>query len=81
MANHGIAPNVRIDVICLHIDIGYTLTLDNVHHVLDLRVNLLSCQLFDNKCYYNGFGDGKWKLTKGSIVVGRDILSYTRYKT
>jgi len=52
-----------------------------MHHVPNLCLNLLSCQSLDNKGYYNGFGDGKRKLTKGSIVVTRGRLSYTLYRT
>ena len=39
-------------------NVGYTITLKNVHHVLDLRLNLLLGIAFDKEGYDNHFGNG-----------------------
>ena len=43
--------------------------LKDVQHVPDLQLNLISASTLDRLGYENYFGSGKWKLTKGSLVV------------
>jgi ABC-type transport system involved in cytochrome c biogenesis ATPase subunit len=45
--------------------------LDNVRHVPDIRLNLLSVGNLDDIRHGSYFGDAKWKLTKGSLIVAR----------
>ena len=40
-------------------------------HALDVRFNLISVQVLDDVGYDNHFGSGKWKLTKGNLVVAK----------
>ena len=50
---------------------GCRLTLRDVRHVPDVRVNLISAGKFDDDGYASHFGEGRWKLAKGSLVVAR----------
>jgi len=34
---------------------------------------LISASVLDDDRYFNTFGGAQWKLTKGSLVVARDI--------
>jgi len=43
--------------------------LKNVSHIPNICLNLISIQELDEDGYHNSFGDGKWKCTKGKIVV------------
>ncbi|KAK0604498.1 hypothetical protein LWI29_016259 [Acer saccharum] len=52
-------------------DVGCKLLLKNVRHVPDIRLNLISIGSFDDEGYSNHFSEGKWKLTKGSLVVAK----------
>jgi len=42
-----------------------------VKHDLDVRFNLIFVQVLDDAGYDNHFGSGKWKLTKGNLVVAK----------
>ncbi|KAJ9547627.1 LOW QUALITY PROTEIN: hypothetical protein OSB04_020170 [Centaurea solstitialis] len=44
------------------------LVLRNVKHVPDMRLNVIFASLLDDG-YNNNFGDGIWKLTRGSLIV------------
>ncbi|GKV53109.1 hypothetical protein SLEP1_g59655, partial [Rubroshorea leprosula] len=58
-----------------------TLTLKNVRHVPDMRMNLLSAKALDEEGYTHYFGNGNWKLTKGSMVVAKGRACCSLYKT
>ena len=62
-------------------NIGYTITLKDVRHVPDIRLNLFSGIAFDKEGYDSHFGNGTWKLTKGSIIVARGHICGNLYKT
>ena len=47
------------------------LVLRNVKHVPGMRLNVISTGLLDDDGYNNNFGDGIWKLTRGSLIVAR----------
>lgn len=47
------------------------LLLKNVRHVLETCLNLISTCVLDDEGYHNHFGEGKWKLTKGSLIVSK----------
>ena len=69
MGNASHSKIAGIGDICIETSIGCILTLKDVWHVLDLRLNLISASTLDRLGYENYFGSGKWKLTKGSLVV------------
>ncbi|KAA8515633.1 hypothetical protein F0562_018756 [Nyssa sinensis] len=72
---------VGIGDVCISTSVGCTMTLRDVRHVPDLRLNLISGIALDREGYVNYFGNGIWKLTKGSLVVARGKACCTLYKT
>ncbi|KAK8564203.1 hypothetical protein V6N12_036332 [Hibiscus sabdariffa] len=79
MGNDGLVPVVGIGDISLVNNNGTRLTLKNVRHAPDIRLNLISLGKLDDEGFCNTFSDGKWKLTKGSLVVDRGKKSSNLY--
>ena len=73
MENVGESKIIAVGDIVLIISLGYRLALKNIRHLPDIHQNLLSIGVLDEEGYYNVFGDGKWKLTKKSLIVTRSI--------
>ncbi|CAA7059133.1 unnamed protein product [Microthlaspi erraticum] len=71
MGNDGSARVVGIGDICLETSLGTKLMLKGVKHVPDIRLNLISTGRLDDEGFYSLFGGGKWKLSRGSMVVAR----------
>lgn len=57
--------------ICLETNIGYYLTLEDVRHVPDMHLNLISTRILGEKGYTSVFWDKKWKRKKSSLVIAR----------
>ncbi|KAG8379486.1 hypothetical protein BUALT_Bualt07G0093500 [Buddleja alternifolia] len=55
----------------LETDIGYRLILRDVRHIPDIRLNIISTGKLDDDGYVSNFGEGKWKLTKGSVITAK----------
>uniref|UniRef100_A0A3Q7IYG7 Uncharacterized protein n=1 Tax=Solanum lycopersicum TaxID=4081 RepID=A0A3Q7IYG7_SOLLC len=81
MGNQSSASIVGIGDIRVQTNVGCYLTLRDVRHIPDLRLNLLSANVLDEEGYKHTFGEGKWKLSKGSLTVARGKLCCTLYKT
>ena len=81
MGNTSYSKIVGIGDVCIQTDVGCSLTLRDVRHVPDLRLNLISGVALDREGYVNYFGNGKWKLTKGSLVAARGKVRSTLYRT
>lgn len=79
MGNDGLAQVVGIGDICLETSIGTKLLLKGVKHVPDIRLNLISTGRLDDEGFHSSFGDGKWKLSRGSMVVARGDKSSSFY--
>ena len=71
MGNSGTSKIICIGDIYLEIGTESKLILKNVRHVLDIHLNLISTCRFDNEGFTHYFGESKWKLTKGSLIVTR----------
>lgn len=71
MRNDGVSKIVGTGDIHLETNMGCKLTLKEVRHFLDMRLNLISTCKLDDDGYNNQFGKGKWKLTRGSLVVAK----------
>ena len=52
-----------------------------MRHVPDIRLNLISTHVLDKEGYGNYFCDGKWRLSKGSLVFARGKICCILYKT
>ena len=60
---------------------GCTLTLKDVRHIPNLRLNLISVHMLDKDGYSHFINSGNWKLTKGSLVGAQGRLCCSLYKT
>ena len=81
MGNKSVSQITRIGDICIQTSKGCTLTLKDVRHIPDLRLNLISVHMVDKDGYNHFINCGNWKLTKGSLVVARGRLCCSLYKT
>ncbi|VFQ62905.1 unnamed protein product [Cuscuta campestris] len=50
---------------------GCRLVLRDVRHVPDIRLSLISAGLLDDEGYANNFCDGRWKLSRGCLIMAR----------
>ena len=71
MGNSSYSKIMGIGDVCIKINVGSTMMLKDVRHVLDLRMNVFSTLTMDRAGYCNYLGNGRWKLTKGPLVVAR----------
>ena len=62
-------------------NIGSTTRLNDVRHVPDLRMNVFYIMAMDRTGYSSYLGNGRWKLTKGPLVVARGHACSGMYKT
>jgi len=60
---------------------GTKLTLKDVKHVLDIRLNLLSMARLCDEGYDSLFSRDSWKLSKGSMIVARGTKFSNLYLT
>ncbi|KAA8542749.1 hypothetical protein F0562_023901 [Nyssa sinensis] len=81
MGNTSHSKIVGIGDVCIRTSVGCTMTLRDMRHVPDLRLNLIFGITLDREGYVNYFGNGIWKLTKESLVVARGKACCTLYKT
>ena len=52
-------------------DIGCKLVLNDVRHVLDVRLDIVSTGKLDDEGYPNHFSIRRWMLTKGSPTIAK----------
>ncbi|KAG8363646.1 hypothetical protein BUALT_Bualt19G0044200 [Buddleja alternifolia] len=71
MANHGVTEVIGMGNINLETDTGCRLILRDVRHIPDIRLNIISTCKLDDDGYVSNFGEGKWKLTKGSLITAK----------
>lgn len=81
MGNSDQSKIAGIGDICIETNTGCSMTLKDVRHVPDLRLNLISGMALDKQGYVNTFSGGRWKLTTGSLVVARGSTCGSLYKT
>ena len=79
MGNDGFSKIVGIGDVCLETNTNCRIILRDVRHVPDIRLNLISAGKLDDEGYSNYFGEGKWKLTKGSLIAARGKKYRTLY--
>ncbi|RDX88624.1 hypothetical protein CR513_29762, partial [Mucuna pruriens] len=71
MGNDGVTKVIGVGDVCLQTNTGMQLWLRGVKHAPDVHFNLIFVHMLDDGGYDNHFGHGKWKLTKGNLVVAR----------
>jgi hypothetical protein len=81
MGNSGSSAIVGKGTICIETNTGCRLVLDDMRHVPDIRLNLLSVGKLDDIRHGSYFGNAKWKLTKGSLIVARGSKQGCLYVT
>ena len=81
MGNFNHSKIVGMGDVCFETNMGCRLTLKDVRHVSNLRLNLMSGLALDKQGYESHFGKGKWKLIEGSLVVAKGEAYCTLYKT
>ena len=59
MGNSSNTDIMGVSDVCIQTNIGCTLTINDVQHVLDLLLNLISLHALDLTRYHSDFGDGK----------------------
>ena len=79
MGNKGVSKIVGIGDVFSETSIGNKLVLKDVRYVPNIRLNLISTGRLDDEGFTNSFGESKWKLTKGSLVVARGKKQNTLY--
>ncbi|VFQ81002.1 unnamed protein product [Cuscuta campestris] len=72
MGNQDRSNIVGKEDIILETSTGCNLVLKDVRHVPAMRLNLISAGKLDDVGLVNYFGEGKWKLTKGSLTMARE---------
>ena len=72
MGNEAKCEIVGMEDVELETSIGCKLVLKDVKHVPEMRFSLISVGKLDDEGYHSHLGDGKWKLTKGSLVLARE---------
>ena len=72
---------ISIGNVELETSIECKLVLKYVRHVSEMPFNLITVGKLDDEGYHSHLGDGKWKLTKGSLVLARRKENNTLYKT
>ncbi|PNX87194.1 multidrug and toxin extrusion protein 2-like, partial [Trifolium pratense] len=77
LAHDGVLKCVGLGDVNLEMANGSKLTLKDVKHVSDIRLNLLSVVKLCDEGYNSLFSRDTWKLTKGSMIVARGIKCST----
>ena len=78
IGNSGVSKIVSIEDIFLETSFGNKMVLKDVRKVPDIHLNLRSPGSLDEG-FTNSFSKSKWKLTKGSLVVGKGKKQNTLY--
>ena len=81
IGNTSYSKFVGIGDVCIKTNVGFTMILQNVQHVLNLRFNLISTPTMDRAGYCNHLRNGRWKLTKGPLVFVRGRICCGLYMT
>ncbi|PKI76236.1 hypothetical protein CRG98_003347 [Punica granatum] len=71
---------VGICDVCLETELGCKLLLKKVRSVPEIRLNLISTGELNDEGYSNEFSNGRWKLSKGSLIVARGQKTDTLYR-
>ncbi|RVX00702.1 Retrovirus-related Pol polyprotein from transposon TNT 1-94 [Vitis vinifera] len=79
MGNDGSAKAIGMGDVRLETSNGTMLTLKNVKHIPDIRMNLISTGKLDDEGFCNTFRDSQWKLARGSMVIAKGNKSSSLY--
>ncbi|GAA0172288.1 hypothetical protein LIER_26140 [Lithospermum erythrorhizon] len=71
MGNSGVSKIVAIGEVHLKSKLGKVIVLNNVRHIPDFLLSLISSGKLDDKGYINTFSNGQSDLNKGDIVIAQ----------
>nr|GEW02864.1 putative receptor-like protein kinase At4g00960 [Tanacetum cinerariifolium] len=71
MGNGLTSKIVGIGDVCMETGVNMRLVLKGVKHIPDLRLNLISTGKLDDDGFYDTFNNGKWRLSRGVMVIAR----------
>ena len=57
------------------------ISVEDVRHVPDLRMNLIAGVALDRDGYDKYFANKKWRLTKVTLVIANGVARTTLYRT
>ena len=69
MGNEGACRIAGIGDVCLTTSTGCKLLLNNVRHVPEVRLNLISVDRLDDEGYTGSIRNGIMKFSKGILIV------------
>ena len=69
MGDNGECNIVGVGNVCLATSIGCRVTLKDVRHVPDIRLNLISTRRMDGEAYSGSFRNGRWKFCRGNLIL------------
>jgi len=77
MGNDSVSKVIGIGDVCLQTNMRMQLLLRGVKYAPDICFNLIFVQMLDDSGYENHFGLGKWKLSRGNLIVakGRKLVN------
>ena len=81
MGNEAKCEIVGMGDVELETSIGCKLIMKDVRHVPEMRFSLISVGKLDDEGYHSHLGEGKWKITRGSLVLARGKKNNTLHKT
>ena len=81
MGNSCYSKIVESSDVYIETNVGSIMMLKDVQHVPNLRMNVFSTLAMDRAGYCNYLGNGRWKLTKGLVVVVKGHACCGMYKT
>ena len=79
MGDNGECKVAVVRSVCLMTSTGCRLTLKNVRHVPNIRLNLISTGKMDDEGYSGSFRNGKWKFCRGNLIAARAQKEGTLY--
>ena len=79
MGDIGACKIAGIGSVCLTMSTGCRLTLRDVRHVPDIRLNMVSIGRLNDEGCSGSFQNGMWKLCKGSLIEARAQKQGTLY--
>ncbi|KAL4379562.1 hypothetical protein GQ457_02G035640 [Hibiscus cannabinus] len=81
MGNQETSKIVGIGNVFLKTNTDCKIVMNDVRHVPDLRLNLISAGKLDDASYMNLFSGGKWKLTRNNMIVAKGNKQGSLYVT
>ena len=79
MANHSMTEAIGIGDVVLVSNSGSKLVLRDVRHVPDIPLSINSTGKLDDEGYESYFGEGRWKLTKDSLIIANCLKQNSLY--